>query len=87
LPEKNNYKLKIKNGIVSNQAMKNYFLSHLPKRNCNKKLLSLPNFYFPIECLGILQTTTSISGTPCKYDFIPLHMEFRLKINHKPVGN
>jgi hypothetical protein len=25
-----------------------------------------------------------ISGTSCKYNFIPLHTEFRHKINRKP---
>jgi hypothetical protein len=28
----------------------------------------------------------SISGISCKYNFIPLHMKFRLKINRKPVS-
>ncbi len=32
------------------------------------------------------QTATSISGTSCKYNFIPLHAEFRFKINRKPVS-
>jgi hypothetical protein len=34
-----------------------------------------------------LQTAMSISGTSCKYNFIPLHTEFRLKINRKPIWN
>jgi hypothetical protein len=28
-----------------------------------------------------------VVGTSCKYNYIPLYTEFRLKINRKPVGN
>ena len=38
---------------MSNQDMKNYFLSHLPKRNCNKKFtFPFQIFTFPLNVWG-----------------------------------
>ena len=44
------------------------------------------SFWFQNICASSkLQTAMSISGTSCKYNFIPLHTEIRLNIYHKTL--
>ena len=50
-------------------------------------LLFLKVFFFFKASSCFFVFSFIVVGTSCKYNYIPLYTEFRLKINRKPVGN
>ena len=79
-PERSSTKQAFFYVLIRNQIVVKYLCKY-------KKILFSTNIYtFPLRPTKREEFSRGF-GTSCKYNFIPLHMKFILKINRKPVRN